>query len=80
MVSKGLELAYVLPDSLSARYEGDPVRVRQILTNLLGNTVKFTERGTIVVRVTVVEEHDGQATLRLLMGGTHAKPSLPSSV
>jgi len=62
---KGLELACVLPDSLSARYEGDPVRVGQILTNFLGNAVKFTERGEIVLRVTVMEESGGQATLRL---------------
>ena len=65
VASKGLELAWALPDSLSARYEGDPVRVGQILRNLLGNAVKFTERGTIVVRVTVVEESGGRATLRL---------------
>jgi two-component system, sensor histidine kinase and response regulator len=35
------------------------------LTNFLGNAVKFTERGEIVLRVTVVEESGGQATLRL---------------
>lgn len=56
---KGLEPSVRTPDSLSACYEGDPVRVGQILTNFLGNAVKFAERGEIVLRVTVVEEAGG---------------------
>ncbi|MEK6804993.1 MAG: ATP-binding protein [Nitrospirota bacterium] len=65
VASKGVELTCILPDSLSACYEGDPVRVQQILVNYLGNALKFTECGEIVLCVTVVEEFGGYATLGL---------------
>ena len=48
---KGLELIYELDDSVPETLLGDPGRLRQVLTNLLGNAIKFADRGEISVRV-----------------------------
>jgi two-component system sensor histidine kinase/response regulator len=49
--AKGLELTSSLPQDAPAMVRGDPARLRQILTNLIGNAIKFTDKGRVALRM-----------------------------
>jgi len=61
---KEIELVADVPETVPDRVVGDPGRVRQVLLNLLGNAVKFTERGEVALRIREVGREGGEATLR----------------
>ncbi|OPY52758.1 MAG: hybrid sensory histidine kinase BarA [Methanosaeta sp. PtaU1.Bin112] len=61
---KGLELISQIEKEVPSLLRGDPGRLRQILVNLGGNAVKFTDKGKIVIQVSLVSEDDNNATLR----------------
>lgn len=66
---KNLELACFVEPEIPPGLIGDPVRLRQILTNLVGNAIKFTERGEVVVRVNP-ESSNGRLRLRVEVSDT----------
>ncbi len=61
---KGLDLVCWIEPEVPSALRGDPVRVRQIMTNLVGNAIKFTHRGEVDVRVSIAELNENEVTVR----------------
>jgi signal transduction histidine kinase/HPt (histidine-containing phosphotransfer) domain-containing protein/BarA-like signal transduction histidine kinase len=74
---KGLELVCMIEPAVPSLLKGDPGRLRQVLTNLVGNAIKFTRKGEVLIRVS--REQEGADTSRLRFSVTDTGIGIPKS-
>lgn len=73
---KGLELTLLFYSDVPRTVLGDPVRVRQMITNLVGNAIKFTQRGSVTLRVMLEEDTANETLIKVSVQDTGVGMSL----
>jgi PAS domain S-box-containing protein len=67
---KNIAFTYFIDPALPAAMIGDAGRIRQVLINLIGNAIKFTEKGRVNLELTQLNSHDGLLTVRFVIEDT----------
>jgi signal transduction histidine kinase len=67
---KGLEILFDIGTDVPCALKGDPLRLEQVLSNLINNAIKFTQEGEILVSVGIEEQRENRVTLKFAIKDT----------
>lgn len=71
-LAKGLKYECLIDQAVPQYLRGDPHRIRQVMTNLLANSIKFTQKGFVQIKVALEDNVSGKATLRVSISDSGA--------
>ena len=67
---KGLEFSIFIPNDIPLTFIGDSIRLRQVLINLVSNAIKFTDKGEVIIEVSIEKESETNALMRFTISDT----------